>query len=237
MDPTKKLIDLEGLTHAMGKKADKAHTHAQSDVTGLSDALAGKASKTHSHAQTEVTGLTEALDGKAAADLSNVPNEKFAEKASAAGAGGITIVNATSTNGVDYTATANGVTTLENGMLVVIIPNIVSKSTSVTLNLNGLGAKYIRQSVSAQSATAVTPGNANWLTANKPLLLMYDGVQWRTVGTRATAADLYGTLAIEKGGTGATTAAQARTNLSVYSKEEVDKAIQDAIGVAIGGSY
>ena len=50
----------------VSEKADKSHTHSQSDITGLSTALSGKADSTHTHTQGEVTGLTTALNGKAA---------------------------------------------------------------------------------------------------------------------------------------------------------------------------
>lgn len=46
-----------------------------------------------------------------------------------------------------------------------------------------------------------------------------------------------GTLPLARGGTGAGTAAAARTNLGVYSKAEVDDAIANAIGNAIAASY
>lgn len=45
------------------------------------------------------------------------------------------------------------------------------------------------------------------------------------------SADRLPTVPITKGGTGATTAAAARTNLSVYSKAEVDSAISSAMTV------
>ena len=54
-----------GLTTALGKKADKTHTHETSQVVGLDNALASKADKAHTHAQTEVTGLSTALSNKA----------------------------------------------------------------------------------------------------------------------------------------------------------------------------
>ena len=50
----------------VSKKANKSHTHSQSDITGLSTTLSGKADSTHTHTQGEVTGLTTALNGKAA---------------------------------------------------------------------------------------------------------------------------------------------------------------------------
>ena len=54
-----------GLTTALGNKADKTHTHETSQVVGLDNALADKADKAHTHAQTEVTGLSTALSNKA----------------------------------------------------------------------------------------------------------------------------------------------------------------------------
>ena len=55
-----------GLTTALNGKADATHTHTTSQVTGLDAALSDKAAKTHTHSQDEVTGLTTALNGKAA---------------------------------------------------------------------------------------------------------------------------------------------------------------------------
>lgn len=52
------------------------------------------------------------------------------------------------------------------------------------------------------------------------------------------ASDLTsGIVALARGGTGAGTAAEARTNLDVYSKAEVNTAITTAIGNAIAASY
>lgn len=53
------------LEKSLDGKANKSHTHAQSDITGLTTALSGKANTTHTHAQGDVTGLTAALNGKA----------------------------------------------------------------------------------------------------------------------------------------------------------------------------
>ena len=75
------------LNAAIGGKANKSHTHSQSQVTGLTTALSGKAAKSHTHttseitdfatemskkanashthSQSQVTGLTTALNGKA----------------------------------------------------------------------------------------------------------------------------------------------------------------------------
>ena len=55
----------EQLTSAISGKADKVHTHSQSQVTGLSTALNNKADKTHTHETSQVVGLDNALTGKA----------------------------------------------------------------------------------------------------------------------------------------------------------------------------
>ena len=54
-----------GLSTALNNKADKTHTHETSQVVGLDNALADKADKTHTHTQAQVTGLSTALSGKA----------------------------------------------------------------------------------------------------------------------------------------------------------------------------
>lgn len=54
-----------GLTTALGNKADKTHTHETSQVVGLDNALTGKADKSHTHAQGDISGLSTALGNKA----------------------------------------------------------------------------------------------------------------------------------------------------------------------------
>jgi hypothetical protein len=67
--------------------------------------------------------------------------------------------------------------------------------------------------------------------------MTYNGTYWVADLPKPYAADLYGAVSIDHGGTGATDASAARTNLDVYSKAEVDAAIAAAIGDVIGGSY
>lgn len=77
------------LNAAIGGKADKSHTHSQSQITGLSTALNGKANATHTHTTSQVTGLDAALSDKAAkththsqsqvSGLSTALNEKAAK--------------------------------------------------------------------------------------------------------------------------------------------------------------
>lgn len=130
---------------------------------------------------------------------------------------------ATSSDGVAYTSTIDGITALTAGLAVVMVPNRVSASTSPTLNLNGLGAKGIRRRLS-NLATSIQTGYANsWLAANKAFLLIYDGTYWIVDGlTKPAVADLYGTLSIDKGGTGATTATEALTALGAANQSDLE---------------
>lgn len=149
-------------------------------------------------------------------------------------ASGIPVVAATSTDGVTYTATVDDITELTAGLAVIFVPNTTSTSISTKFNLNGLGDKFIRQSVSSNTTTGVAPANANWLTANKPVLMIYNGTQWMTQISRSNAADLYGTVAIEKGGTGATDAATARENLGAAAKDHTQAASTVSAGTFAG---
>lgn len=153
------------------------------------------------------------LAGKADTNFGNVTNDDFKQKADEAGVGGTPIIAAASTDGVDYTATVNNLTELKNGFQVIIIPSVTSTVITPTLNINGFGAKNIKQSVSMYTNTGVPAKQAGWMVTNKPIMLMYDGSQWKTVNSRTNAADIYGTVPIASGGTGATTAKDACANL------------------------
>nr|DAW02823.1 MAG TPA: tail fiber protein [Caudoviricetes sp.] len=122
----------------------------------------------------------------------------------------------TAGNGSAYTATVPGITALASGVSFIMVPHVVSSSTTPTLNVNSLGAKNIKRRLSSIS-TSVQSGYSNtWLAKGTPFRVTYDGTQWIVEGlTKPAVADLYGTLAVDKGGTGATTAEGARTNLGI----------------------
>ena len=122
-------------------------------------------------------------------------------------------VTATSTDGAIYTATVEGIDSLTAGVNFVMIPNIESTAQEPKLNVNGLGAKFLRRRVSAGSSVT-SPGYANdWLAAGKPVRVMYDGLYWIVDIAQANASDLIGSVPITKGGTGATDGATGLANL------------------------
>ena len=133
--------------------------------------------------------------------------------------GGNVVVNAVSSDGAAYTATVDGLDELYNGLAITIIPNITSTTTAPTLNVNGLGAKPIRLSLSQNNSLTTQAENDNYFAENRPIQLMFDP-NWLSTGMwrvtnkqRPSAVDLYGTVPIENGGTGADDAVTALKNL------------------------
>lgn len=122
----------------------------------------------------------------------------------------------TAGTGAAYTATVEGITALVTGVAFLMIPHVVSTVVNPTLNVNGLGAKNIRRRVSNSTVTTVAASSANWLGANKPVRVIFDGNYWIAEFDRPNATDIYGTVAIANGGTGASSAAAALTNLGAF---------------------
>lgn len=157
--------------------------------------------------------LDEGLKKKADTDLGNIENAVFAEKAMASqkdrlySAGG---------DGYDYVVTVPGVTELYAGLSFTMIPSITSKTTAPTLKVNNLDAKPLRQPLSSNTTATTTAALATWLSAGKPVTVTFDGTLWKTDIPRPSAAYLYGTVPVEKGGTGATTITEAREKLGIY---------------------
>lgn len=129
------------------------------------------------------------------------------------------IVSAASSDGVAYTATVSGITELREGMLVKMVPQRNSASQTPTLNINDLGAVPIRRPGSANSTAAYNGLEADWLRAGLSVLLLYRGGNWVCESmTKVRGDDLYGHVPISSGGTGGTTAQQARDNLGVVAR-------------------
>ncbi len=136
----------------------------------------------------------------------------------------IPTVPAASEDGVVYTATVDGVTELYNGLIITIIPEVTSASTAIKLNVNGLGEKMVRLPLSFNSAAMTTPRLETYFSEGRPISLQFDANYiagdgaWKTFGKqRASAQDLYGTVPIESGGTGADTPEAARAALGAVA--------------------
>lgn len=172
--------------------------------------------------------IKQRLEGSANADLANVSAAAFAQKMREAELAAI--YTAESTDGVAYTVTVPGVTELKHGMRIVISPSRNSASTTPTLNVNGLGAHGMRLPLSFNNVASTMPKLATYFSAGKPMMLWYDESyahgQWKVFGkNRTSAQDLYGTVPIEGGGTGATTAEAALEALGAVSQLEYDEKI------------
>lgn len=117
---------------------------------------------------------------------------------------GPAVVEAISDDGVAYSATAPGISELYAGLEITIIPKVVSASTAITLDVNGLGAKMVRLPLSTNTAMLVQPDTETYFVEDRPVKLMYDPEYagkgaWVTVGKqRQNAQDLYGSVVTVK---------------------------------------
>lgn len=121
----------------------------------------------------------------------------------------------TAGDGAAYTATVDGVTELVVGMRITIVPHVVSTTLTPTLNINGLGAKYIRMAGTYNTATNVNPVIESWLSAGKPVTVTWDGTQWETDIQRPNAQSLSGIVPVASGGTGVATLAELKTAMGL----------------------
>lgn len=174
------------------------------------------------------------LENKADRDFGNVTNVVFLEKAIISGAA-IPIVYADSDDGVAYTASVPGMTVSRVGMTFIMIPRITSTTTMPSLNVNNLGVLNLRQQLSLNLAATAPGAIDTWLSAGKPCLVTYDGEQWKVDIARPVASGLYGSVPVEKGGTGAETPSDARDNLGAASQSDLDQ-LKSAIYEDITGN-
>lgn len=120
----------------------------------------------------------------------------------------------TAGTGAAYTASVSGITALTAGVNFIMVTHTVSTSTTPTLNVNSLGAKNIKRRMSSISSSLQSGYSNGWLASGKAFHVVYDGSSWVVEDmTKPVAADLYGDVPVESGGTGASDAATARTNL------------------------
>lgn len=124
------------------------------------------------------------------------------------------IISLESANGVTYTASDDAIPQLSVGLTIVGQIKTNSTSTAPTLNLNNFGAKTIRQPLSTNTGASTAGLASNWLARNSLVLLTFNGTYWIAMSfQRTSASNLYGAVPIANGGTGATTAEEALTNL------------------------
>lgn len=78
-----------------------------------------------------------------------------------------------------YTANIPEITSLVKGALYIVIPHATSTTMSPTLNINNLGAKGIRLYADSSTSTINTPSASNFLSINIPIILIYDGTNFK----------------------------------------------------------
>jgi hypothetical protein len=159
-----------------------SHTHDDRyyTETEMDSKLSGKANSSHTH---NYAGSSSAGGNANWANGSTYANYSYNDKP-------IT----TAGTGAEYTASVNDLT-LVAGASFVMVPHTVSTSTAPTLNVNSLGAKNIRMRISSSTSSTTALPSASFLTANKPVRLMYDGTYWIIDDmVRPDANNTYGTL-------------------------------------------
>jgi hypothetical protein len=131
-------------------------------------------------------------------------------------------VNVTSSDGVAYAATVSSITATSltdlKGVRITIIPNMTSTSaSSVTLNINNLGAKAVKRWDNLNTSEWWSFTAADWLKAGYPLTVTFNGSYWMIEGmNKPYASDLQGTVAVAKGGTGVTSHADTTYTTARY---------------------
>lgn len=124
----------------------------------------------------------------------------------------------TAGTGAAYTATVPGITALKAGVSFIMVPHVTSATNQPTLDVNGLGAKNLRQPLTSNTGATTTAAMDTWLTAGKPIRVSYDGTLWKTDIPRPSATYLYGKVPVTSGGTGADNAEEARANLGAQEQ-------------------
>lgn len=225
-------------------KANSSHTHTKSQITDFPSSMKNPNSLTIS-----LNGTSQgAYDGSAAKSINVTPSSIGAATSghthnvtkSDVGLGSVDNTSdanksvkyaksATANNpikttgtGAAYAATVDGITALTIGAKFTMVPHTVSTTTAPTLNVNGLGAKNIRIRLTSSTTATIQLTSASFLTANKPVNVVYDGSYWVIDDfAQPDVNSLYGTVPISKGGTGATTAAKALANLGAMPKANI----------------
>lgn len=151
------------------------------------------------------------------------------------------VVDATSTDGITYTAEVDGITELYEGLQITIRPDISNTSNAMTLNVNGLGDKPIRRPLSFSTYVA-NSAESGFLHKDAPCRLMYhaeypnrvNGVSGKGIWLMAdkvevSAQDLYGRVPVASGGVPSSETADNGKMLSVVDGAAAWKALATTI--------
>ena len=157
------------------------------------------------------------------------------EVCDAAARGRVFSATATSTNGMNYYATIDGINGLASGISVMIIPEKDCSVINPTLNINNTGNIAIRRRVSNSAVTTLSGSEqgsessgfiSNWIKKGIPIRVTYNeigssaAIQAWVIETPIAdlGSGVYGKLPVAKGGTDADNAAEARKNLGITLK-------------------
>lgn len=117
------------------------------------------------------------------------------------------VVSISAINGSTYVGTVDGVTELYAGLTLVVIPSMSSTTKTPQLNINSLGYMPIlvrADGISTENTTFYDNWNLekDWLSADVPVQIMYDGSSWIADFRTVDAEHLHGAVPPANGGTG-----------------------------------
>lgn len=116
--------------------------------------------------------------------------------------------------GEAYTVTIPNAGPITEGFTFIMIPHTDSTSISLSLTVNGIRGSLVR--TDNRQGGYYTASHEAWLQANHAYLVTRGGAggtMWLVNNSKINPDDIIGTVAIEHGGTGATTATGALANL------------------------
>ena len=121
-----------------------------------------------------------------------------------------------------YTATIPNAGPITEGFTFIMIPHTDSTSISLSLTVNGISGSLVR--TDNRQGGYYTASHEAWLQANHAYLVTKGGAggsMWLVNNSKINPDDIIGTVAIKHGGTGATTATEALTNLGAASNPNI----------------
>lgn len=139
----------DGAPGATGPQGEPGQDATINGVTTLTLKAAGGIKGTQSGSTYTIDGsnLVQKVDGATAGNLATLTSDGGIQDSgkSIGSVMGVTCVNATSSNGIAYTASVEGMTSIPDGAVISIVPNMdAADHEHINLNVNGLGAKYLQ---------------------------------------------------------------------------------------------